>query len=142
MTRVTRFIPSLGPGWSILRLVAAILAAPVLLAAGLTLLVLISALASDAGAGTVFHLVGGAAVVFGGSLFVFGLTLGLAGAVTLFAAGQRGALGWAVTGAILATVFAMGYGVITTGVVRDAELGLAAMLGAAHFLLIRGVAAA
>lgn len=125
---------------ALIRLVGALVGAPMLLALGLTLLVLLSALTGDLGGWAALDRARNAALVFSQSLLAFNLTVGSVGVLLLLLAAERSLLAWAATGLLLGVVSAMAHGLMTGGVVRDVELVLGGALGALDLMLVRSLA--
>ncbi len=125
----TEHQPPARPSW--LKLGVAVLAAPVTLAAALTLLAFLIAGSTEPDLVT-----RRAAVVFSVSLGAFSLTFGLAGALALSALGQRGVLAWLGTGAGAGLLVALGTGIFREGV-PPFHIAVAVILGLMLFALIR-----
>lgn len=140
MARLYRSLWPAGTARTWRRLVVAVVGAPLALSFGLTLLVLLSAGATEPSPRAVLAQAASAAMVFWQALIVFSLTFGSVGGVLLVALAQRGVLAWIVVGTLLGVLFAMAHGILTADAFRDIDLVLGAALGALHFMLIRGIA--
>lgn len=121
-------------GW--LRLAVALLAAPLALAAVLTLLAFLIAGATEPDRAGTLAVTRHAGVVFLVALTAFSLTFGLAGAALLGALGRRGLPAWLATGAGAGVLVALGNGLLG-GAAGPLHVGVATTLGLALFALIR-----
>lgn len=121
------------------QLAVALVAAPLALAAALTLISFLIAGSSEPDRAGTLAVTANAAVVFLVSLTAFSLTFGLAGALVLGALGRRGVLDWLATGAGAGVAVALVTGA-ARGAVLPLHVGVAAVLGLALFALIRWLA--
>lgn len=120
-----------------LQLGFALVAAPLTLAAGLTLVAFAIYGASEPDLGLAFDYAGRAALAFLIHLLGFTISFGLAGIVLLWALGRRRVLAWLATGAGAGALFSVATGVISGGGVQTMTLAVAAVLGLALFALVR-----
>ena len=122
-----------------LRLAAALVLAPLVVAAALTALTFLAAGSSEPTREAAMAVTRGAATVFFVALPAFSLTAGLAGVLTLWALGRRGAGAWALAGSAAgASVAAVQQ--MVAGDVRAIEAAIAIALGALILLLTRWIA--
>ena len=118
-------------------LACALLTAPLLLAAALTLIAFAIYSATEPDTSLAFYATGHAAAAFLVHLFSFTVTLGIAGVAVLWALGLAGVIAWLAAGTVTGALFAVGTGLISGGGVQPATLIVAALLGLALFALIR-----
>jgi hypothetical protein len=107
-----------------LRLTGALIAAPLVLAAALTLLAFLIAGSTE----------------FTREVPAFTLTFGLAGVALLWALGRRGVLAWLVAGAGAGLLVAVGHGLFSPDGIVPMQTAVAVVLGLVLFLLIRWIA--
>ena len=119
-----------------LQLGFALVAAPLTLAAGLTLVAFAVYAASEADLALAFEHAGRAALAFLVHLLGFTVSLGLAGVALLWWRGSRRAGAWLGTGAGAGALFALATG-MAAGAVQPVALVVAALLGLSLFALIR-----
>jgi hypothetical protein len=120
-----------------LRLAAAIIAAPLVLAATLTLIAYLVAGATEATEAGTMAVTNEAAVVFFVVLGAFTLTFGVAGVAVLWSRTQRGVMAWLSTGAGAGVLAAAGHGVFQGGGIVPVQMAVATVLGLILFALIR-----
>ena len=123
-----------------LRLAGALIAAPLVLAAALTVLAFLIAGSTEFTREGTLAMTNEAAVVFFVALPAFTLTFGLAGVALLWALGRRGALTWLATGAGAGLLVATGHGLFTADGVAPIQMTVAMVLGLVLFPLIRWIA--
>jgi len=123
-----------------LRLAAAMVAAPLLLAAVLTLLAFLLAGSTEPDRAATLAVTRHAAMVFFAVLPGFTLTFGLAGVALLWALARRGLLAWLATGAGAGAGAAAGQGLLVTGGIGVVQAAVAVGLGLVIFALIRWIA--
>jgi len=122
------------------RLAAAVVGAPLILAAVLTGLAFLVAGSSLATREAVVARTLEAAQAFFLFLPGFTLTAGLVGVLVLSALGMRGVLAWLTTGAATGALASAGLALAVGGAVQTMQLTVAMTLGMTLFLLIRGLA--
>lgn len=138
-----RMAPSGRPLWPLrargpwLQLGFALVAAPVTLAAALTLVAFAIYAASEPDLGLAFDHARRAAAAFLVHLLAFTLSLGLAGVALLWALGRRRLGAWLATGTGAGALFALATGLAAGGGVQPVSLVVASGLGLALFALIR-----
>jgi hypothetical protein len=120
-----------------LRLGFGLVAAPVTLAALLTLLSFVIYAVSEPELGVAFDYAGRAAAAYLVHLLTFTVSLGLAGVAGLWALGKRRALVWAATGAGAGALYALAVGAGSGAGASPIHVILAALLGTAMFVLAR-----
>ena len=120
-----------------LQLVFALVAAPITLAAAITLVAFAIYSASAPDTGLAFGYATRAAWAFLVHFAGFTVTLGLAGVVLLWALGRRAVLSWLATGAGAGALFAVATGLAAGGGVQGMTVLVAAILGLALFALVR-----
>lgn len=120
-----------------LRLAGALLAAPLALAAVLTLVTFLIAGSTESTSEGTFQVTQNAAEIFFVTLVAFSLTFGLAGTALLWALGQRGVQAWLVTGAWAGLLVAVGHGLFVGDGIVAMQMAVAVMLGLVLFVLIR-----
>ena len=123
-----------------LRLSAALIAAPLLLAAALTLIAFLVAGSTEPTQAGTMAVTNEAAVVFFVVLSAFTLTFGLAGVAVLWSRAQRGVMAWLSTGAGAGVLAAAGHGVFQGGGIVPVQMAVATVLGLILFALIRWIA--
>jgi hypothetical protein len=123
-----------------LRLAGAIIAAPLLLAAALTLLAFLFAGSTEPTREGTMAVTTEAAAVFFIVLPAFTLTFGLAGVGLLWALRQRGVLAWLGAGAGAGVLVAIGNGLLTASGIDSIQVTVAMILGLVLFFLIRWIA--
>jgi hypothetical protein len=123
-----------------LRLAGALIAAPLVLAAALTLLAFLLAGATEATRAGTLAVTNEAAVAFFVALPAFSLTFGLAGVALLWALRRRGVMAWLLTGAGAGLLVAAGQGVLSGAGVVPVQMAVAVVLGLVLFILIRWIA--
>ena len=123
-----------------LRLTGALIAAPLVLAAALTLLAFLIAGSTEFTREDTLAVTNEAAVVFFVALPAFTLTFGLAGVALLWALGRRGVLAWLVAGAGAGLLVAVGHGLFSPDGIVPMQTAVAVVLGLVLFLLIRWIA--
>ena len=141
--RMTLFSRSLWPDRvrrPYLRLAGALIAAPLVLAAGLTLLAFLVAGSTEPTREGTLAVTNQAAVVFFVALPAFSLTFGLAGVALLWSLGRRGVLAWLATGAGTGMLVAAGHGLFNGEGVVPVQMAVAVALGTALLALIRWIA--
>ena len=135
--------PSLWPeraGNPYLRLAAALIAAPLVLVAVLTLFAFLVAGSTEPTREATLAATNAAAVGFFVYLSGFTLTVGLAGVALLWKLGRRGVLAWLATGAGGGALAAAGLGLATGAGMVPLQIVVAAVLGLVLFALIRWIA--
>lgn len=137
MSRATRSLWPEGFRRPWLQLGFALVAAPVVLAGGVTVLAFSVYAASEPDTGLAAEYTARAAAAFLIHLLGFTLSLGVAGVALLWALGRRGAGAWLATGAGAGALFSAGVGVVSGGGVAGFQTGIAAVFGLALFALIR-----
>jgi hypothetical protein len=140
MTLFTRSLWSETIARPYLRLAGALIAAPLVLAAMLTLLAFLLAGSTEATRAGTLAVTNEAAVVFFVALPAFSLTFGLAGVALLWVLARRGVLAWLLTGAGAGALVAAGQGVLSGAGVVPAQMAVAVVLGLVLFILIRWIA--
>jgi len=120
-----------------LRLAGALIAAPLVLAAVLSLLAFLIAGSTEFTRAETLAVTNEAAVVFFVALPAFTLTFGLAGVALLWAMGRRGVLAWLGAGAGAGVLVATGHGVFAADGIAPIQITVAVVLGLVLFLLIR-----
>jgi len=123
-----------------LRLAGALVAAPLVLAAGLTLIAFVVAGLTEPTRAATLTVTNQAAVAFFVALPAFTLTVGLAGVALLWLLGRRGVLAWLTTGAGAGMLVAVGHGLFTGNGMDAVQIAVAVVLGPVLFLLIRWIA--
>ncbi len=123
-----------------LRLAGALIAAPLVLAAVLTLLAFLVAGSTELTRERTLEVTNEAAVVFFVALPAFTLTFGLAGVALLWMLGRRGVLAWLMTGAGAGILVATGRGLLAEGGIVPVQMAVAVALGLVLFVLIRWIA--
>jgi hypothetical protein len=123
-----------------LRLAGAIIAAPLLLAAALTLLAFLFAGSTEPTREGTMAVTREAAIWFFGGLSAFTLSFGLAGVGLLWALGQRSILAWLLAGAGTGALLVTGLGLLTADEIDRIQIIVAMILGLALFFLIRWIA--
>jgi hypothetical protein len=123
-----------------LRLAGALIAAPLMLAAVLTLLAFLIAGSTEFTRAGTLAVTNEAAVVFFVALPAFTLTFGLAGVALLWALGRRGVLAWLAAGAGAGVLVAVGHGLLAADGIAPIQMTVAVVLGLVLFLLIRWIA--
>ncbi|HUS55085.1 MAG TPA: hypothetical protein VMY41_13930 [Thermohalobaculum sp.] len=123
-----------------LRLAAALIAAPLVLAAVMTLIAFVVAGSTEPTREGTLALTTSAAVVFFVALPAFAMTLGLAGVALLWSLGRRGVLAWLATGAGAGMLVATGHGLLVEGGIVPVQMAVAVVLGLVMFALIRWIA--
>ncbi|MFQ5565984.1 MAG: hypothetical protein ACE5EU_06450 [Paracoccaceae bacterium] len=123
-----------------LRLAGALIAAPLAMAAVLTLLAFLLAGSTEPDRERTLAVTNEAAVVFFVALPAFTLTFGLAGVALLWALARRGVLAWLSTGAGAGVLVAGGRGLLAEGGIVPVQVVVAVVLGLALFALIRWIA--
>ena len=123
-----------------LRMAGALIAAPLVLAAGLTLLAFLVAGSTEPTREGTLAVTNQAAVVFFVALPAFSLTFGLAGVALLWSLGRRGVLAWLATGAGAGMLVAAGHGLLNGEGVASVQMAVAVALGMVLFALIRWIA--
>jgi hypothetical protein len=123
-----------------LRMAGALIAAPLVLAAGLTLLAFLVAGSTEPTREGTLAVTNQAAAVFFVALPAFSLTFGLAGVALLWSLGRRGVLAWLATGAGAGMLVAAGHGLFNGEGVVPVQMAVAVALGVALFALIRWIA--
>lgn len=140
---MTRFSRSLWPERvrrPCLRLAVALVAAPLALAAGLTLLAFVVAGSTEPTREATLVVTNHAAVVFFVALPAFSLTIGFGGVLLLWFLGRRGVLAWLVTGIGAGMLVAIGHGFFSGDGIVAAQMVVAVVLGVILFALIRWIA--
>jgi hypothetical protein len=140
---MTLFTRSLWPDrirWPYLRLAGALIAAPLVPAAVLTLIALVVAGSTEPTRDGTLALTLWAAVVFFVALPAFALTFGVAGVALLWSLGRRGALEWLATGAGAGMLVATGHGLFVEDRIVPVQMVVAIVLGLVMFFLIRWIA--
>jgi len=122
-----------------LRLAAAVVAAPVLLVALLSLLAFLVAGASEATREDTMAVTMAATRSFAVVLPAFTLTFGVAGVAVAWLMGWRGVLSWLAIGAVAGATAAL-VGVVGSGGIVVSRVLIAAAIGAAILILIRWIA--
>jgi hypothetical protein len=122
-----------------LRMAGALIAAPLVLAAGLTLLAFLVAGSTEPTREGTLAVTNQAAVVFFVALPAFSLTFGLAGVALLWSLGRRGVLAWLATGAGAGMLVAAGHGLLNGEGVASVQMAVAVALGMVLFALIRWI---
>ena len=120
-----------------LRLGFGLVAAPVTLAALMTLLSFAIYAVSEPELGIAFDYAGRAAAAYLVHLLTFTVSLGLAGVAGLWALGKRRALTWAATGAGTGALYALAVGAGSGAGASPLHVIVAALLSAAMFVLVR-----
>jgi hypothetical protein len=123
-----------------LRLAGALIAAPLLLAASLTLIAFLVAGSTELTQAGTMAVAKDAAVVFFVVLPAFTLTFGLTGVALLWWLARRGALAWLSTGAGAGVLAAAGHGLFQGGGIVPIQMTVAVALGLVLFALIRWIA--
>jgi len=134
--RPLRPLRSARPPGAWLQLAFALVAAPVTLAGGLTLLAFLIAGSTEADEAGTLAVTRHAGAVFLLGLSAFSLTFGLAGAVLLGRLGRRRLRDWLAAGAGSGVLVALGTG-LARGAVEPAHVAVAVALGTALFALLR-----
>ena len=140
---MTLFTRSLWPervGRPYLRLATAMVMAPLVLAAALTLLAFLVAGSTEATRDATLAVTNEAAVGFFVYLTAFTLTFGLAGVALLWSRRRRGVLAWLSAGAGAGAFAATGLGVIGACGIDPVQVAVAVVLGLVLFVLIRWIA--
>jgi len=122
-----------------LRLVLAMVAAPLLLAAVLSLVAFLVAGSSEFTREGTMAVTREAAITFFVVLPAFTLTAGLVGVAVLWALARRGISSWAFVGSCTGGGAAAGSGVIA-GQLMPVQIAIAVVIGAVIFVLIRLIA--
>lgn len=120
-----------------LRLGFGLVAAPVTLAAILTLLSFAIYAVSEPELGIAFGYAGQAALAYLVHLATFTVSLGLAGVAGLWALGKRGGPVWGATGAGAGALYALAVGAGSGAGSSPLHVIVAAVLSAAMFVLVR-----
>jgi hypothetical protein len=123
-----------------LRLAGALIAAPLVLVAVLTLLAFVVAGSTETTRAGTLAVTNEAAVGFFVYLSAFTLTVGLAGVALLWRFGRRGALAWLSAGAGGGALAAAGLGLSSGAGFVPVQMAVAAVLGLVLFVLIRWIA--
>lgn len=123
-----------------LRLAGALIAAPLLLAAGLTLIAFLVAGSTEPSREGTLALTMRAAAVFFAALPAFALTFGVAGVALLWLLGRRGVLAWLAAGAGAGMLVATAHGLLVEGAIVPVQMVVAVVLGLVMFFLIRWLA--
>lgn len=123
-----------------LRLALALVVAPLILAAFLTLLAYLAAAAGEPTRADTMARTTDAARTFFLYLPLFSLTAGLAGALALLRLGLRGRIAWAGTGALLGAGAAAALGLISPSGPMTTHILVIAVLGFLMMSLVRGIA--
>ncbi|MDH3668873.1 MAG: hypothetical protein OEN23_18275 [Paracoccaceae bacterium] len=126
------------PGWT--RLALAIVIAPLVLAAVLTLAAYVIAGIAELGRAGALERTREAGAAFFLFLPLFSVTVGLAGVLALRRLGWHGGLAWLVSGAILGALSAAGLGLIGAQGLVGTHVAIFAVLGLCLFALIRQIA--
>ncbi len=140
MTLFTRSLWPEGAGRPYFRLAGALIAAPLVLAAALTLLAFLVAGSTELTRDGTLAVTNEAAVVFFVALPAFSLTFGLAGVALLWALRRRGALAWLSAGAGAGALAATGLGLFAGDGIVPVQVAVAVVLGLLLFVLIRWIA--
>jgi hypothetical protein len=123
-----------------LRLAGALIAAPLVLAAALTLLAFLVAGSTETSRDGTLAVTREAGEVFFVALPAFTLTFGLAGVALLWSLGRRGVLAWLATGAGAGVLVAAGHGLFIGNGIIAVQMAVAVVLGLLLFVLIRWIA--
>ena len=126
--------------WPYLRLAGALIAAPLVLAAVLTLIAFAAAGSTEPTREGTLALTAWAAEVFFVALPAFALTFGVAGVALLWLLGRRGIPEWLATGAGAGALVAAGHGVFGGEGIVAVRMAVAVALSVALFALIRWLA--
>jgi hypothetical protein len=140
MTLFTRSLWPEGTRRPFLRLAGAFIAAPLLMAAALTLLAFLFAGSTEPTREGTMAVTREAAVWLFGGLSAFSLSFGLAGVALLWALGQRSILAWLLAGAGTGALLVTGLGLLTADGIDRIQIIVAMVLGLALFFLIRWIA--
>ncbi len=126
------------PGWT--RLALAIVIAPLVLAAVLTLAAYVIAGIAELGRAGVLARTREAGAAFFLFLPLFSVTVGLIGVLALRRLEWRGGISWLVAGAFLGALSAAGLGLVGGQGIVDSHVAIFAVLGLCLFALIRLIA--
>ncbi len=139
MTLFTRSLWPEGVHRPYLRLAGALIAAPLVLAAVLTLLAFLVAGSTELTRADTIVVTLEAAVAFFVYLPAFTLTFGLAGVALLWALRRRGVLDWLSAGAGAGALAATGLGLLAGDRIVPVQVAVAVVLGLVLFVLIRWI---
>ena len=123
-----------------LRLAGAMIAAPLVLAAVLTLLAFLAAGSTETTRTETMEVTNDAAIWFFGGLPAFTLSFGMVGVAVLCALGQCKWWAWLLTGAVTGALAAAGLGLLTDRGIVPMHVLAVAVLGLILFGLIRWIA--
>ena len=125
---------------ALLRMALALLGAPLIVTAILTLIAFTIAGMSESSRTGVMAVTKEAAVQFLTISMIFTFSVGLIGVAGLWAFAQRGFVTWFVTGGVLAVLATEILGLSTGAAVNQLQIVIAISLGCTTFILIRWIA--